>query len=361
MDRFVPWDHDRSNQRRLKRYVATALGLAIGRTMRLERIGDGQSNLTYVLTYGKDQVILRRPPDGPLPPTSHDVLREFKVLSALSGGPVPVPRPLVACADREVIGSPFYLMSKVDAEPIRFRLPASLRRTRSSRTVVSDQAIDNLVALHRVVPAAVGLGDWAPPTGYMTRQFKRWQAQLELARCRDAADLDWLTGWLGERLPREGPGGSIVHGDYKLDNLLFDTSHSPALLAVVDWEMSTIGDPLSDLGWLVAFWRERDDDGPAVRILPRLTRLPGFASRLDLVHRYARQTPGGLPSLFEYVVFAHWKLAIILEGHWSRRVRTGHDEFGYGYLRLAGPRYWAWIRAAIQTGLRSGTPWLSRT
>ncbi|HEY7062270.1 MAG TPA: phosphotransferase family protein [Chloroflexota bacterium] len=348
------------------------------------RVGQGQSNLTFRVTLATGDVILRRPPPGPLPPSAHDVLREYRVLQALTGSAVPVPRPLVACADPAVLGAPFYLMEALDGDAIRFELPpalggpaeesqesvsgaagqqahsagagiscsvlpghdeeASKNRIAPLRRAIGEQLVDALAALHTTDPAAVGLAELGRPSGYLARQLRRWQGQLDYARVRPAPDLDWVTAWLAEHLPPDAGPACVVHGDYKLDNAIFSHQPPPRLLGVVDWELATLGDPLADLGWLLAFWREAGDPPPELKILPRVTEQPGFSTRAELAARYAARTGRPLPDLRYYVVFALWKMAVLLEGHWARHVRGTAGDFNFAYLETAGPAFWARLR-----------------
>jgi aminoglycoside phosphotransferase (APT) family kinase protein len=323
--------------------------LGAAETPRVSRIGGGQSNLTFLVEVDGKRLVLRRPPEGPLPPSAHDVLREHRVLSGLARSDVPVPRPLAACDAPTVLGAPFYLMEAVDGDAIRFGLPAALD-TPAERRRIGEQAVDALATLHAVDPAAIGLGELGRPSGYVARQLRRWRGQLEHARVRDAADLEWLGDWLDAHLPGEGEGAAraaIVHGDYKLDNLLFPPTAPARLAAIVDWEMATLGDPLADLGWLLAFWLEPDDGIERLPILPRVTELSGFLTRAELAARYGERIGRDQPDLIFYVVLAHWKMAVLLEGHWARHVRGSAAGFDFGYLEGAGPRYWRSVRRLV--------------
>ena len=316
----------------------------------IRRIGLGQSNLTFALEIdGGPHMVLRRPPPGPLPPRAHDVLRECRVMASLYPTPVPVPRVLLHCDDPAVIGAPFYVMERVSGDALRSELPVAFASTPpEQRRGFGERAVDALAALHRLTPSDVGLGDLGPPTGYLARQLKRWQGQLDFARTRPVEDLDWVAAWLAEHLPSEQDSGRVVHGDYKLDNLLFAADPPPHLLAVVDWELATLGDPLADVGWLLAFWREAGDPPPELKIIPRLTELAGFSTRAELADRYAERGRRTLPDLRFYLVFALWKMAVLLEGHWARRVRGVAGEFDFDYLEAGGPAFAARIRRTAQ-------------
>jgi aminoglycoside phosphotransferase (APT) family kinase protein len=252
----------------------------------VQRIPGGQSNLTFRVALAVGQVILRRPPMGPLPPSAHDVLRECRVTQALSHSPVPVPRLILVCSDLNVIGAPFYLMEELPGDAIRFRLPSAMEAAGpEARRSIGEQVVDILAALHTIDPASVDLADFGKPTGYLERQLRRWKGQLDYARVRPLPDLDWTVGWLEHDVPAHALEGCIVHGDYKLDNVLFSREPPPRLLAVVDWEMATLGDPLTDLGWLLAFWCENGTPPQEITVLPRVTELPGFPRRAELAAR----------------------------------------------------------------------------
>jgi aminoglycoside phosphotransferase (APT) family kinase protein len=318
----------------------------------IERIGQGQSNITFRVDLQHLSLVLRRPPLGPLPPRAHDVLREFRVMNALGASTVPVPRMVAVCEDPSILGSPFFLMEALAGDAIRFELPACLAdgTPLEWRQSVGDQMIDALAALHTINPKTVGLADLGRPDGYLVRQHQRWRGQLEYGRVRAADDLDWTTAWLQQHLPPADDRLScIVHGDYKLDNAIFSTTGPPRLLGIVDWEMATLGDPLADLGWLLAFWREATDPPRELQILPAVMELPGFSTRASLTERYIERTARPLPLDFPfYVVFALWKMAVLLEGHWARHVRGTAADFDFAYLESAGPHFWHRIRLTAE-------------
>ncbi|MCC7368144.1 MAG: phosphotransferase family protein [Chloroflexi bacterium] len=332
---------------RLTTFLETVPALRASLPIRdIRRVGGGQSNVTCRVTLADRTVVVRRPPPGPLPPRAHDVLREHRILAALApAGTVPVPRPLAACDDVSVLGAPFFVMEALDGDAIRFELPPGLAAAPLPlRFELGLQVVDALAALHRVDPAAIGLGDLGPPAGYVPRQIRRWRGQLEHARVRPVPDLDWAADWLEAHQPPEPAGVRIVHGDYRLDNVLFSQEPPPRLLGIVDWELATLGDPLADLGWLLAFWYEPTDPTPELKIMPRVTMQPGFPTRADLVARYAGQTGQPLPDLTFYVVFAMWRMAVLLEGHWARHLRGTAAGFDFAYLETAGPAFAARMR-----------------
>src|SRR5262245_4616145 len=219
-----------------------------------EVIAGGRSNLTYVVSDGRRPVVLRRPPLGHVLPTAHDMGREFRVIAALYPTGFPVPRPLHLCSGDAAtggpLGVPFYLMSYVEGVVLRGR--AELERLdRTAGRRVSELLIDTLARLHAVDPTAIGLADFGRPEGYLQRQVRRWHQQWERSQTRELASLEELTAALGDGVPVTGRS-AIVHGDYRLDNVMVDAA-SAAILAVLDWEMATLGDPLADLGLLVVY------------------------------------------------------------------------------------------------------------
>jgi aminoglycoside phosphotransferase (APT) family kinase protein len=270
-----------------------------------ELIAGGMSNLTYTVTAGTDEWVLRRPPLGHVLATAHDMGREHRVLTALAETPVPVPRTYVLCADPDVLGAPFYLMEKVDGTVYRTAEQTAALGPERAGTIARD-LIDVLAALHDVDPAEVGLGDFGRPEGFLERQVRRWQKQLAASRSRQIDGIDELSATLADSMPAT-QRHTIVHGDYKLDNVIID--RHDAIAAVVDWEMATLGDPLCDLGLLRVYW-DASDALPA----PRLTSAPGFPSAAELVSRYAAAGGLDLSPLPWYEALGCFKLAVISEG-----------------------------------------------
>ena len=276
----------------------------------------GFSNETFYVTRGEERWVLRRPPRGPLLPTAHDVVREYRFISALYGK-ARVPQPIAVCEDVSVIGAPFYLMSRCDGEVIRAEMPSAYD-TPEARTTVAEELVDGLVELHGVDWQAAGIG--GKPDGYLDRQIGRWSKQWELTRprTRELPGLDAATAWLRNKMPQSGPS-TVVHGDYKLDNVMF-ARNEPRLIAVFDWEMATVGDPLADLGYLLSSWGDPGDDAPPEGIKwvsedrARLTSQPGFPEISALRDRYEAKSGRSMRDFTFYHVLAVYKLAIILEG-----------------------------------------------
>jgi aminoglycoside phosphotransferase (APT) family kinase protein len=296
----------------------------------VERHRAGHSNETFFVCRSGQDWVLRRPPRGAFLPTAHDVLREHRVLSAVAGTPVRAPRPILACDDESVIGVAFYVMEKVDGSVPRTALPADLD-TEEERRRIGQDLIDAMAELHAVDWRAAGLEGWGRSTGYLERQVRRWSGQLALATqlTRPLPDLVRTADWLAERLP-ESPPSTIVHGDYKLDNVIFAPRSPAELIAVVDWEMSTLGDPLTDIGMMFVYWPEAGEERPST--LSPVTTLPGFPTRHEVMERYAQRTGADLSALNWYVGFAFFKFAAIIAGIVARSAAgamAGKDTSGY--------------------------------
>jgi aminoglycoside phosphotransferase (APT) family kinase protein len=293
---------------RLRDYLDTqAPQLAPGK-LAAEVIAGGKSNLTYVLRHDDGVLVLRRPPLGHVLATAHDMGREFRVISALGPTRVPVPTTRLLCADPEVIGAPFYLMSYVEGTVYRGAAETAKLTSRRAHAMSYD-LIDVLADLHDVDPVAVGLGDFGRPEGYLDRQLRRWKTQLDASRSRELPGIDELHDLLAANVPGSGPA-AVVHGDYRLDNAIVGADDRIA--AVLDWEMATLGDPLADLGLLLVYWG-RLDDLPG-NSLPSAVARGGFPDGDELISRYARRRPVELTRLPWYVALGFFKLAVISEG-----------------------------------------------
>ncbi len=304
----TPSIHDLVDPDKLTSYLDSALGGHANATV--EAHIAGFSNVTCFVHRGDTSYVLRRPPPGPLLPTAHDVAREFRYLDALHGTSARVPEPVVLCEDTEVIGAPFYLMEKKVGHVIRHEMPAALD-TPDDRRRIGLEMVDALAEIHAVDWQSVGLTTRGG--NYLDRQLKRWtsQAELTVGKVRDLPGLLSLSGWLASNKPSSSDV-TVVHGDFKLDNVMFAPDGPATLIGVFDWEMATIGDPLADLGWLMHIWG-RPDDATDDMELP-VTALEGFASRDELAERYAERSGRSMHDFDWYHVLALWKLAVILEG-----------------------------------------------
>ncbi len=309
-------------------------GLEAPQELSATPIGDGHSNVTFSLSTG---VVLRRPPRGPLPPSAHDVLREARLLRALEPTPVRTPRVLAVCDDESVIGAPFYVMEQVAGEVITTSVPAPLD-TPAERERVADELIDSLVELHAVDWTSVGLEGFGKPTGYLERQLRRFTGLWEHNRTRELEQVEQVGRWLAENLP-ESPTATIVHGDYRLGNTIFASTAPARLVAVLDWEMATIGDPLADLGYMMIHWIQSGEDTGKFN-LQSVTTLPGFPTRQELITRYEERSGRSMHALNWYVTLALWKGIVFMEGNYKRAVSGSTDDpylktFGEGVVELA--------------------------
>ncbi|MEV4612657.1 phosphotransferase family protein [Kitasatospora sp. NPDC049258] len=300
-------------------------GLLTG-PLRARLFEGGKSNLTYLLTDGTGRWVLRRPPLGHVLATAHDMAREFRVLGALHPTGVPVPRPLLLIEDEAVTGAPCYLMECAPGTVYRDTEQfAGLGEERVHRLGL--HLVDTLVELHALDPQRIGLGDFGRPEGFLERQLGRWGKQLAASRSREVAGIDELQAHLSATLP-PSPAPALVHGDYRLDNVLVDAADE--ITAVLDWEMSTVGDPLTDLGLLVMYVElARRFDG----VLPGAVLAPGFPATEELIGRYAERSGRDVGALGWYVGFASFKLAVVLEGihyRWTKggTVGPGFDRVG---------------------------------
>lgn len=278
-------------------------------------IAGGHSNLTYRVTDAAGQAfVLRRPPLGQVLATAHDMSREHKIISALGPTEVPVAPALGLCLDEHVNGAPFYVMDFVDGRVLRDQVAASAipppARAQASRSVA-----DTLARIHAIDPDAVGLGDLGKKADYLPRQLKRWYGQWNQSKTRDLPLIDELHDQFQARIPEQGPA-AIVHGDYRLDNCMTDDDGN--IVAVLDWELCTLGDPLADVGLLMVYWTEASDAVPMLLTAP--TAQEGFLTRQEVLDRYTQMSGRDLSQIDYYTAFGYWKLACIVEGVYARYV-----------------------------------------
>ncbi len=281
-------------------------------------IGDGASNLTYLVERRGARVVLRRPPPPPLPPSAHDVVREARIQLGLAPAGVRVPRVLAVCEDDSILGVPFYLMEELGGTVLSGEeLPSALDNSEQRRRL-GEELLDGLVQLHAVDWEAAGL-TIGKPTGYLERQLRRWAGLWEVNATRELN----LVVELGERLAAtmpESPPSTVVHGDYRLGNVMVGNRAPARLVGILDWEMATIGDPLADLGYLVVSWSEPGAD-PHPLLLTTVTQRPGFPTRAELINRYAERTGRDTSALDWYQAFALWKAAVFCEAIYKRFLR----------------------------------------
>ena len=300
-------------------------------------VGEGHSNVTFAIRRGDTSFILRRPPRPPIPPSAHDVLREARVLRGLEGR-ARVPRVLAVCDDEAMIGAPFYIMERVEGHVVTGEVPRELD-TLEDRRRMSEELVDALVEVHAVDWRAAGLEGFGKPTGYLERQVRRFLGLWEHNRTRQIPAVETVGRWLTENMP-ESPPATIVHGDYRLGNTMFAPQAPAQLVAIFDWEMATIGDPLADLGYLCTLWTDRDDPPLGMFELTGVTREPGFLSRADLVARYEERSGRTMANIRWYQTLALWKSIVFMEGNYKRAVAGATDDpflkrFGDGVIELA--------------------------
>jgi aminoglycoside phosphotransferase (APT) family kinase protein len=301
-------------------------------------IGDGHSNHTFLLTRGDQRMVVRRPPRGPIPPSAHDVLREARVLAAVGPQGVRVPAVLAVGDDPAVIGAPFYVMEAVDGVVVTDAVPAALD-TPAQRSALAFELVDALVELHAVDWEAAGLAGFGKPTGYAERQVRRFLGLWEVNKTREIPEVERVGTWLREHLP-DSPTATIVHGDFRLGNVMFAAGSTPRLDAILDWEMSTIGDPLADVGYLCMMWSQADDPSGGLFDLNAVTRAEGFPARAELVARYEERSGRAMRDIRWYTALALWKSIVFMEGNYKRATAGLSDDpflktFGEGVVDLA--------------------------
>jgi aminoglycoside phosphotransferase (APT) family kinase protein len=347
---------------RLESWLSDNAGGGPAELTEIQLIAGGRSNLTYRLAVsapaGSRMLVLRRPPLGHVLPTAHDMGREFRVLSGLAGTRVPVAGPVAFCDDADVIGAPFYLMEYVPGVVLRTRQDTAALTEPQARKLSEDLA-DMLAAIHGVDVEATGLGGLGRGAGYLRRQLDRWQRQWQLSATREVPGYEGLVARLAGALPEEGDT-TLVHGDFRLDNVLVRVSPEPRITAVVDWEMATLGDPLADLGLTLVYWTDPGEEGwlnpggapGETRSLGTDgTASPGFLSRAEFAAGYAARTGRDISRIGYYVAFGYFKLAVVLEGINARYLK--HQTVGEGFEQegLAVPALVARAHAVLDADL----------
>ena len=300
-------------------------------------VGDGHSNVTYAVTRGDADFVLRRPPRGPLPPSAHDVLREARVIRALAGS-ARVPRVLAVCDDESVVGAPFYVMERVDGVVITESVPDFLD-TPEQRRQIALELVDSLVEIHAFDWESADLEGYGKPTGYLERQLRRFNGLWEINKTREIPQVETVGNWLRDNMP-EQQAATIVHGDYRLGNTMYEPHSPPRLNAILDWEMATIGDPRADVGYLCMMWAQADDPQEGLRALNMVTRAEGFPLRDELVAHYEEKSGRSMSSANWYIALALWKSIVFMEGNYKRAMAGTTDDpflktFGEGVIDLA--------------------------
>jgi aminoglycoside phosphotransferase (APT) family kinase protein len=280
--------------------------------LRVEQYPSGHSNLTYLVKLGGREIVLRRPPFGSKVKTAHDMGREYRVLSKLHAAYPAAPKALLFCDDLSILGAPFYLMEPIRGIIIRRDPPAGLPFSAETARSLSEAFIDNLVSLHALDYAACGLGDLGKPQGYMERQVHGWIARYYGSQSHDIPEVALISAWLTDHMPPESEP-TLIHNDYKYDNIVLDPGEITRIVGVLDWEMSTVGDPLSDLGTSLAYWVDPRDPDELQKIRWCPSTYAGSMTRAQLVERYARKTGRDVSHMPFYLAFARLKLAVIVQ------------------------------------------------
>ena len=285
--------------------------------LKVRQFPSGASNLTYLLELGTWEGVLRRPPLGPIPPKAHDMGRESGILRKLNDVYPLAPKPLFFCDDEVVIGAPFYVMERREGVVIDDSWPEGVEPDAKLKAGISRTVVDTLVELHAVDVGEAGLDDLGRPEGFLERQADAWVSRYEKAKTEEIGEVEALMGWLLADVP-ESPPPTIIHNDYKLNNLVLDPEDPTTVRAVLDWEMATVGDPLFDLAVSLSYWTEPGDPEDLKAVMPTVTSEGGFMSRAALVERYAEKSGRDLSRMHWYVVFGYFKLAVILQQIFAR-------------------------------------------
>ncbi|HZF59015.1 MAG TPA: phosphotransferase family protein [Rubrobacter sp.] len=285
--------------------------------LEVRQFPSGASNLTYLLKIGYWEGVLRRPPLGPVPPKAHDMGRESGVLAKLNAVFPLAPKPYFFCEDESVIGAPFYVMERRTGVVLDDSFPEAIEPDEELCRGVSRAVADILVELHAVDLEASGLGDLGRPEGFLQRQTEGWISRYDKAKTDEIREVGPLMDWLAANVP-ESPEPTVIHNDYKLNNLVLDPDDLTEVRAVLDWEMATVGDPLFDLAVSLSYWVEPGDSDELKAVMPTVTATPGFMTRKEIIDRYAEESGRDLSEMHWYVVFGYFKLAGILQQIFAR-------------------------------------------
>jgi aminoglycoside phosphotransferase (APT) family kinase protein len=299
-----------SNERLIP-YLAAHLGLE--GSLIVEQFPAGFSNLTYLLRARDRELVLRRPPIGAKIKTAHDMGREYRILSHLHPVYKKVPRPLLFCEDEDILGAPFYVMERVTGIILRAQPPRGIELSPELMRGLSEAFVENLAEIHEVDYEAAGLGDLGSPQGYVKRQVEGWTKRYFNARAGDVPSIEQLADWLLEHLPPDSDKASLIHNDYKYDNLVLSPEDLTRVIAVLDWEMATIGDPLMDFGTSLGYWVETADPEEWQRHGFGLTSLAGSFTRRELLDHYSRRTGRSLHDPVFYFTYGLLKIAVIVQ------------------------------------------------
>ena len=308
---------------KLEPYLLANLPGAKGR-LEVEQFPGGASNLTYLVRFGDAEFVLRRPPFGSRVKSAHDMGREYRVLSKLHSVYAPAPKPYLYCEDESILGAPFYCMERRRGIVLRRKLPDDFAPDAPLMNRLNRAFIDNLVTFHKIDYEAVGLGDLGRPVGYVTRQVEGWNKRYGACRTEDVPAMEWLMGYFPEHIPPEA-AATLVHNDYKFDNIMLDPHDLTKIVAVLDWEMCTLGDPLMDFGTVLAYWVEAADPAPLQLLAFGPTQLPGSMTRRELTAYYGERSGFDTSNVIFYYTFGLFKTAVIVQQIYYRYVQ-GHTQ-----------------------------------
>ncbi len=297
----------------LESYLRERLPITPHAKFEIEQFPGGHSNLTYCVRFGDHEFVLRRPPFGPVAPTAHDMPREYRLLDAVNPHFKLAPKPYFLCEDISVIDAPFYLMERRRGIVVRDKLPQEIGEDLELRYRIGKSLVDALVDLHAVDIRKTGLINIGKPIGFVKRQVEGWAGRWERSKTTDLSEMAQVAKWLLERLPPDPEKPTLVHNDYKLDNTMLDRSDPTRIVAILDWEMCTVGDPLIDLGLLLCYWPQADDPELFTGSLRSVTMLPGWMKRADIVERYTQCSGRDLSNIAYYHTFAVFKLAVVIQ------------------------------------------------
>jgi aminoglycoside phosphotransferase (APT) family kinase protein len=325
-------------------------------TIEVKQFPGGHSNLTYLVRLGGHEFVLRRPPFGPVAPTAHDMPREYRLLVAINPVFPLAPRPYLLCEDLTVIGAPFYLMERRRGLVVRRDIPKEIGDDHALRRRVSEAMVDTLADLHAVDIYSTGLDGLGKPVGFVTRQLRGWAERWERSKTSEVPEITEVINCLKQRMPPEpdpqgGRPATLVHNDFKLDNTMLDPADPSRVVAVLDWEMCTVGDPLIDFGIFLCYWAQKDDPEARRESISPVTTEPGWMSRQEIIERYSERTGRDLSGIAFYESFALFKVAVVLQQIYFRFVRgqTRDERFKSFDRRVEGL-----ARAALDVARRSG-------
>jgi aminoglycoside phosphotransferase (APT) family kinase protein len=346
--------HEEFDAAALDAYLRAQLpGASADSVVEVEQFPGGHSNLTYLIRFDGQEYVLRRPPVGPVAPTAHNMPREFRLLSIVHPSFPLAPKPILLCEDAAIIGAPFYLMERRRGLVVRHSVPPLIGDDSALRRRVSEAVVDTLVRLHAVDIYATGISQLGKPAGFVARQVHGWAERWQRSKTSEVAEMEEVVGWLINRIPsgqdEAAATATLVHNDYKLDNVMLDAGNPARVVAVLDWEMCTVGDPLIDLGLLLCYWTLKDEEEEET--LGVVTNSPGWMTRDEIVARYAAATGRDLSRLSFYETFALFKVAVILQQIFFRftRGQTSDQRF-----RNFDRRVLSLARAAHELSTRSG-------